>query len=110
MNMAQRLDGRRAAERVQEELKRRVEELASRGILPKLVMLVSEADEVSLGHAGERLASHVGPGLLPRSAPSERQRVPMHSARRLTASTRTTRWMPYWFNFRFRRGGTRERS
>ncbi|AEJ43605.1 bifunctional 5,10-methylenetetrahydrofolate dehydrogenase/5,10-methenyltetrahydrofolate cyclohydrolase [Alicyclobacillus acidocaldarius] len=62
--MAQRLDGKRAAERVQEELRRRVEEFASRGVLPKLVMLVSEADEVSLGHVRRKARFARGAGLI----------------------------------------------
>jgi len=64
VEMAQRLDGKRAAERVQEGLRRRVEELASRGIVPKLVMLVSEADEVSLGHVRRKARFARGAGLV----------------------------------------------
>ncbi|MDI9259910.1 bifunctional 5,10-methylenetetrahydrofolate dehydrogenase/5,10-methenyltetrahydrofolate cyclohydrolase [Alicyclobacillus sendaiensis] len=62
--MAQRLDGRRAAERVQEALRRRVDQLVSRGIVPKLVMLVSEADEISLGHVRRKARFARGAGLV----------------------------------------------
>ncbi|WP_206831001.1 bifunctional 5,10-methylenetetrahydrofolate dehydrogenase/5,10-methenyltetrahydrofolate cyclohydrolase [Alicyclobacillus fructus] len=50
MAIAQRLDGKWAAGCVQADLKRRVEELTALGVVPKLVMLVVEEDEVSLGH------------------------------------------------------------
>lgn len=63
VKMAQQLDGRRAAKRVQESLRRRVEALALRGVVPKLVMLVSEADEVSLGHVRRKARFAEGAGL-----------------------------------------------
>ncbi|SIS62979.1 bifunctional 5,10-methylenetetrahydrofolate dehydrogenase/5,10-methenyltetrahydrofolate cyclohydrolase [Alicyclobacillus vulcanalis] len=61
--MAEWLDGRKAAKRIQDELRLRVEQLASNGVVPKLVMLVDAADETSLGHVRRKARFAEGAGL-----------------------------------------------